>query len=129
MKEIVLALAAFTCLFSQKVTEPQKGTLSAEEFRTAISTDTLATIVDVRHQQEYGEGHIKGAILLDVKDEEVFNDSIRHLDKSKTYYIYCRSGRRSATAHELMNKAGLKVKELNGGIMNWAENKFPISKE
>lgn len=151
MRIIVLALAAYTCVsykslafnnqnasfnyihpiasYSEDVTGQHNEILSAEEFHTAISTDTLATIIDVRHTQEYEEGHINNAILLDVTDEETFCESIKNLDKSRTYYIYCRSGRRSAIAHKLMKLAGLKGKELDGGILNWEKHDFHVSKE
>ncbi|MEM9649010.1 MAG: rhodanese-like domain-containing protein, partial [Bacteroidota bacterium] len=47
-------------------------------------------------------------------------DEIGKLDKSKNYYVYCRSGNRSAQACALMNSIGIETTyNLEGGFMNW----------
>ena len=69
--------------------------LSPKEYDNAVRTDTSAVILDVRQPSEYADGHIKGAKSLDVLDPKTFSEGVDRLDRSKTYYIYCRSGRRS----------------------------------
>jgi rhodanese-related sulfurtransferase len=40
------------------------------------------------------------------------------LEKSKNYYVYCRSGARSAKACEVMNELGIEnTFNLTGGIL------------
>ena len=42
------------------------------------------------------------------------------LDKSKSYFIYCRSGARSGQACQLLNQMGIKATyNLDGGILSW----------
>jgi rhodanese-related sulfurtransferase len=62
-------------------------------------------------------------MLLNVMDEANFIKGIEALPSDLTFYIYCRSGRRSQTASKLMTDRGLKVIDLKGGYNAWkAEN-------
>jgi rhodanese-related sulfurtransferase len=72
-------------------------------------------VVDVRTPSEYAAGHIAGAINVDV-ESGAFSDAIAGLDKSKTYLVYCHSGRRSGIASEQMRAAGFTV--LDGGAID-----------
>lgn len=99
-----------------------------EAFDRMIRTDTAAVVLDVRTPQEFDEGHLKGALLLDVKDTDAFDKGIAALDKSKHYYVYCRSGRRSMNACGIMSKKGFSVTNLKGGILAWEKDKLPIVK-
>ena len=74
--------------------------------------------IDVRTPEEFSEGHIPGAINIDVKGEG-FDEKVAQLDKSQPVAIYCRSGRRSKLAAERMANAGFKVTELSEGILSW----------
>lgn len=102
--------------------------LSIEEYDKAIKADTTAVIIDVRQPAEYAEGHLSGASLLNVLDEQTFDKGIEKLDKAKTYYIYCRSGRRSQTATKKMQQRSLKVFDLKGGFNAWKAAGMPIEK-
>ncbi|MGA0962938.1 MAG: rhodanese-like domain-containing protein, partial [Ilumatobacteraceae bacterium] len=78
------------------------------------------TIIDVRTQEEFAAGYIAGATLIDISSP-VFADAISALDRSATYFVYCRSGNRSATATSKMIELGFtSVFELDGGIVSWA---------
>jgi predicted sulfurtransferase len=50
-----------------------------------------AIILDVRTQREYNYGHLEGAILMDIYQRS-FRDKVDQLDKSKMYYVYCKTG-------------------------------------
>lgn len=102
--------------------------LTPQEYKQAIQNDPSAIVLDVRQPQEYKMGHIKGAILINVLDEPLFEQEIKKLDKNKIYYLYCRSGKRSNKAALKMQKMGFKVWELKGGIKSWTESKMPIEK-
>ena len=88
----------------------------------------MAVILDVRQPSEFAEGHIEGAVNLDWLDEEAFKEGVAKLDKAKTYYIYCRSGRRSNAAAEKMQSDGFKVYDLKGGIKQWKAHGKPVVK-
>lgn len=86
-------------------------------------------VIDVRTSEEYREGHLRGALLIDVKDE-TFKEKIAELDKTRDYYVYCRSGKRSAHAQDLMLAMGFKnVCNVEGGILKMTEDNIPLVKE
>lgn len=94
--------------------------LSLEEWKKKIESDKNAFLLDVRTAEEFEEGHIPQATLLDIRQASNFIDGIQSLDVSKNYYVYCRSGLRSAQACQLMNHYGLKTTyNLLGGFMEW----------
>ncbi|REJ81985.1 MAG: rhodanese-like domain-containing protein [Bacteroidetes bacterium] len=85
-------------------------------------------LLDVRTPEEFSEGHIPGAINIDYNAEN-FKSEIEKLDKSKQYNVYCRSGRRSAAAMEMMEQSGFnKVINLEGGILGWQEAGYEVKK-
>lgn len=99
--------------------------LSIEEWKKKIESDKNAFLLDVRTLEEFEEGHIPQATLLDIRQASNFIDGIKSLDVSKNYYVYCRSGLRSAQACQLMNHYGLKTTyNLLGGFMEWDGESF-----
>jgi rhodanese-related sulfurtransferase len=47
-------------------------------------------------------------------------DGLEALDKSKNYYVYCRSGNRSGQACAIMQSVGFETAHnLVGGFMEW----------
>ena len=86
---------------------------SATKDTTAIMSLTpVSTVIDVRTAVEFANGHVQGATNLDVEDGS-FEAALAGLDKDASYSLYCRSGRRSAIAVDLMIKAGFtKVSDL-----------------
>lgn len=82
------------------------------------------TILDVRTEKEYLQGHIKGAIHFDYLAEG-FWDAVEQLDNTKDILVYCRTGRRSIRACTLMKNGGFaadKVFNLEGGFVEWIAN-------
>lgn len=94
-------------------------TLAPQSFIKQAKADTTAIILDVRTPGEYKEEHLAGAQQLDFLNTSVFDAGIKLLDKSHTYYVYCRSGKRSHNACIKIKKQGLKVFDMEGGILNW----------
>ena len=88
-----------------------------DEFKTEISKSDIQ-LLDVRTTQEYSEGHIPGAMNIDVNALD-FEEKIKALDKKENVAIYCRSGRRSKMAANKLTAAGFKVIELNTGFLSW----------
>lgn len=78
-----------------------------------------AVILDVRTKEEFDSGYIKNAIHIDILNQN-FETEVSKLDKSKTYYIYCRSGGRSASACSAMGSMGFtKLYNLDRGVLGW----------
>lgn len=93
--------------------------ISNEEFER-ISKDTGVVILDVRTVDEYSNGHIPSAKNIDVLQSSAFKQQIESLPKNKTYLVYCRSGKRSATALNIMKESGfINVKHLEHGFSGW----------
>lgn len=104
-------------------------TLAPQAFIKQAKTDTTAIILDVRTPGEYKEEHLAGARQLDFLNTSVFDAGIKQLDNTHTYYVYCRSGKRSHNACIKMKKQGLKVFDMEGGILNWKKLGMPTTKE
>lgn len=104
-------------------------TLAPQSFIKQAKADTTAIILDVRTPGEYREEHLAGAQQLDFLNTSVFDAGIKLLDKSHTYYVYCRSGKRSHNACIKIKKQGLKVFDMEGGILNWKKLGMPTTKE
>ena len=85
-------------------------------------------ILDVRTPQEFNNGHIEKAILLDFYSK-TYTDEFKRLDKSKIYLIYCRSGNRSGKTLDLIKNMGFsRVYNMGQGINGWRSMGFPIVK-
>ena len=87
-----------------------------------------AFILDVRRPGEFAEGHLEGAQLLDWLDQPTFIEGIKHFDKKRTYYLYCRSGKRSNAAATYMQAEGFRVRDMAGGYMRWTAEGRPVVK-
>lgn len=104
-------------------------TLAPQAFIKQAKADTTSIILDVRTPGEYKEEHLAGAQQLDFLNSEAFDAGIKQLDNTHTYYVYCRSGKRSHNACIKMKKQGLKVFDMEGGILNWKKLGMPTTKE
>ena len=94
--------------------------LSQQDWEEQLEKDDNAFILDVRTEQEVEEGYIPNATNIDFYLGQDFLNEVEKLDKSKNYYVYCRSGNRSGQACAIMNSVGFKnAYNLEGGFMNW----------
>lgn len=64
-------------------------------------------IIDCRTPGEVAGGAVGGAMVLDWMGGE-FKAKVPSLDKSKTYYLYCRSGNRSGQAASMLKAQGFE---------------------
>lgn len=94
--------------------------LTQKEWTNQLNQSNNAVVLDVRTLDEVAEGVIPNAIHIDIFKGQGFIDELKQLPKDKTYFVYCRSGRRSAQACDVMQKLGFKeTYNLLGGIMEW----------
>lgn len=94
--------------------------INQNEWQELISNDDAAIIIDVRTPNECAEGILKDAIMIDVLNEQNFITKAKTLEKEKNYYVYCRSGARSARACQILESFGIKsTYNLLGGILAW----------
>ncbi|KGM17146.1 rhodanese-like domain-containing protein [Actinotalea fermentans] len=101
-------------------------TLAPAEFADLAAADGVV-LLDVRTPQEFAEGHLDGAVNLDVSAAD-FTTRLADLDPEATYAVYCRSGNRSQTALGLMSQAGIDgAADLAGGIGAWVGAGLPVT--
>lgn len=95
--------------------------LEAKDWKEKFEATEGAVMVDVRTPAEWEEKVIsESAEFKNIHDQAEFMKWAESLDKSKEYFIYCRSGARSGNACSYLNRIGIeKAYNLQGGIMNW----------
>ncbi len=91
-----------------------------------LVADTNVVVLDVRTVDEFNDGHIKGAILIDQGQSDFIEKAKSLLPIDKKIAIYCRSGRRSANAAGRLADIGYKCVNLKGGIIAWKEAGMPV---
>lgn len=85
-------------------------------------------VLDIRTSKEFLSGHIPGAINIDYYSH-AFVANIEHLDKKKTYFIYCRTGRRTSEAVKIMLRKGfVNIYTSYGDIVAWQAAGLPLAK-
>jgi rhodanese-related sulfurtransferase len=124
---LVLSFNFISCAQSSSAKKSDIVSLiSPQELKDKLGEDIQ--LIDVRTPQEFAEGHLDGAVMIDYFDAEFMN-KMSKLDKSKDLYIYCRSGNRSGKASRKLESMGFpKVFDLKGGILNWNRNNMKVVK-
>ena len=106
----------FATLFAKKESD-----LAGSAFKEQFKNTKNAVLLDVRTPGEFRSGTIPGAENLDVMAAD-FKSRSKKLSPQKTYFVFCRSGNRSAGAVALLEEQGLKAYNLIGGIGAWPRN-------
>lgn len=102
--------------------------IDSKEAYGLIKADSNIAILDVRTAKEFADGHVAGAVNIDVNQAD-FAQKIDELDRSKTYIVYCRSGRRSSKAVGIMATKGFKnLYNVSDGFLGWNKNGLPFVK-
>ena len=124
MKKLTLLfVAVLLCLTAcgqgkEKGQEAMYVNITAAEAKEIMDQEEGYVILDTRAQEEYDESHIPGAIVI--PHDEILQKAESVLtDKDQLILVYCRSGRRSKLAAEVLVKLGYtNIKEF-GGIIDW----------
>lgn len=124
MKNALLILLFLGVLSSCEAQVAEK--LAPEVFKAQYENESNAyQIIDLRTDEEVAEGKVSGATQLDFYSDD-FEENLQKLDKSVTYYIYCRSGGRSGKTLSKMKELGFdKVYDMQGGMNAWLASGFP----
>ena len=83
-------------------------------------------LVDVRTPGEYAEGHIAGAVNIDVNSSDFLSAASAALSKEQPVYVYCRGGVRSKKAAKKLARKGYNVIDLDKGISGWKSDGMPV---
>lgn len=92
--------------------------LNGREYKEKYNNIKHPVLIDVRTAREFASGSIPGAKNIDIMSTD-FEKQIVSLDKSKDYFLFCRSGNRSAQACSIMAEQGFNVYNLKGGVDAW----------
>ena len=128
MKKLLTAILAALGIGMGACAQNLYEDVDVNRFEQIIKSDSVQ-LVDVRKLDEFTEGHISGAIHVDVLTPSFLSNALAKLDKKRPCAVYCRSGKRSAMAATLLAKEGFTVTNLSGGIIAWTEAKKKIVKE
>jgi phage shock protein E len=104
------------------------STISAVD-AAAITNDPPEDLVvlDVRTPEEFAEGHLDGAVLIDFYDAD-FAEQLAALDPDVPYLVICRSGNRSGQTLGIMEQLGFaSAADVDGGIIAWAGAGLPLT--
>ena len=134
MKKITIKVAFLLVLSFSFISCAQSSSAKKSDVISLISPQELndklgdIQLIDVRTPQEFADGYINGAKLVDYMSSD-FMAKISKLDTTKVLYIYCRSGNRSGKAARKLEALGFpKVYDLQGGILNWNQSKMKVIK-
>ena len=124
----ILFLLSLSLLFSCGNTNSQIiDDVNAEKFHQLIEKGD-GIIIDVRTSQEFNSGHIIDATNIDFYSED-FTEKLKIVRKDVPIYVYCRSGGRSSSAANKMEKLGFtKVYNMLGGIGSWQSEGYETIK-
>jgi rhodanese-related sulfurtransferase len=125
---IALTLVVLGVLVVTQYQSAPPSVSAAEAYRMA-RTDSAAIFLDVRSVEEYRgrEGHLPGALLVPLPElERRLPELARHRDV--TFIAYCEHGQRSLNATALLRRNGFTAFNLEGGILKWAEAKYPVER-
>ena len=92
-----------------------------------LMNDPNAVVLDVRTAEEFKDGHLEGALNIDQAQSDFIQKAKEALPIGKTIAVYCRSGRRSASAAGRLAAEGYKAVNLKGGIIAWKDANMPVT--
>ena len=96
----------------------QHQLISHEEFAKIFKKGIQ--LLDVRTPQEYQQGYIEGAVLINFFDSDFVTKVSSRFDKNKPLYIYCAVGGRSNKAAKKLIADGFdSIYDLKGGFTKW----------
>jgi rhodanese-related sulfurtransferase len=102
---------------------------SVDKVKSKINAGEKFVLVDVREESEFARDHLPGAIHLGkgIIERDI---EVRVPDINVEIVLYCGGGFRSALAADNLQKMGYKnVISMDGGIRDWREKGYPLTKD
>lgn len=114
----LIALTIMSIFFGSCGPSAAISSVSPDDFEQGLLNGGVH-LLDVRTPQEFAAGHIQNAVNIDVQDPDFEQKVLASMKRDKPVYVYCRSGKRSMAAANILAKEGYKVVNLDGGILGW----------
>lgn len=127
---LIVILSAWAVMGACQTNTKKAGsiseTIAVAQYEAKMKSLKEMQLVDVRTPGEYSEGHLKGALNMDINGEN-FAAAVAKLDKNIPVMVYCRSGGRSARAARQLEEMGFKeIYDMDGGITEWKGAGKPV---
>lgn len=123
MKYIIILVIGLISITCNAQSNNVSKVVDVTTFKKKITNKNIQ-LIDVRTPEEYSEGHIQGAILIDFFSED-FKKTLNKLNKKRPVYVYCKSGGRSGKTSEMLADMGFtEIVDLEGGFLAWKKNKI-----
>ena len=120
---IVLSISSFFTVQAQ-----MRLKVNSQEVSAMLNKDKELIVLDARSANEFKQGHIKGAINIDILQKEAFS-KIDKLNREDKYIVYCHTYRRSGMTVDHMAKSGFKtVYQMIDGFAGWTANMLTVQK-
>ncbi len=107
----------------ENVIEGLSTLITVEEFQEMDKNEY--TLVDIRTELEYGNGHVAGSKNIPLEE---MRDRLDEIDKTKKVVVYCKMGLNGYTANRLLTQNGFDVYNITGGYKSASMTEFDIKK-
>jgi phage shock protein E len=123
----ILAIALVACAFAFPAAAAGPASIEPKALGERIAwADQALFVLDVRTPGEYAAGHLPGAVNIP-HDQLAARLGELSGARERDIVVYCRTGRRSAEALGVLDKAGFKrIFHLKGDYARWTEDKRPV---
>lgn len=127
IKRILTILSALVFSFGLFAQSNVIQHVDALTFNKMLKSDR-GVLIDVRTPREFNNGHIEGAVNINLNDYN-FREDIKKLPRNMPIYVYCHSGNRSKNASIQLYELGYtKIVNLSNGIIGWNNESLPLIK-
>ncbi len=124
----IIGFIIFYVLYSKGVILANFDFITPKEAMSIIQNEeNNMTILDVRTKDEYKMGYIKNSKLIPLQELSQRLNELQKF-KNKKILVYCASGSRSVAASRILEKNGFTPYNINGGISNWSNSGYKITK-
>ncbi len=106
-----------------RVGSDQIPSVTIDQLPVAAASDAGLLLLDVRETEEWGAGHIAGAVHIPMGE---LLDRIDEVPRDRDVVVVCRSGQRSAAVTAYLHRAGWRARNLDGGMIAWDASGRPM---
>jgi rhodanese-related sulfurtransferase len=120
---IIAVLSTMTFAQGQQLKQ-----VTSREAANMLKSDKNLVVLDVRTAEEFNNGHINGALNIDIRQPDAFV-KIDKLNRNAKYIVHCRTNHRSKIAVDHMVQSGFKtIIQIMDGYEGWSQNSLPVVK-
>ncbi|WP_430387456.1 rhodanese-like domain-containing protein [Dyella sp. 20L07] len=119
-------LSVLLLLAGANVAAAADAPLAAAQLVARQQAGQAPLLLDVRHADEYRDGHIAGALNIPV-EQLASRAGVLGVPRDREIVVYCVSGRRATRAQETLLALGYShVRQLDGSLNAWRDQQLPL---